>query len=280
MPNSDAMLTLHEAAAVVGCHYQTLYRRVRSGELPAMVVGGTYRIQRTDLDSWLNGRDVRRGAVPHRTTRNWSQLSATLIDTLLDGDTKTARQQADRLLDNGVTVTELCDHLYGPTLTRVGELWLAGEITVAQEHRASRIVEGLLDRATARAGKSGPRVGCVVVAAPVGDRHALAPQMVAAGLHAEGFRVNYLGADLPVEEIVQFAKREVADFVALSCSVADHTGLSKALSALSAEGIPTLIGGSGIGSREALALGATRYGATIADAQLIARELMRTPSSN
>ena len=35
------LLTLQEAADAVGCHYQTLYKRVRSGELPALVAGGS-----------------------------------------------------------------------------------------------------------------------------------------------------------------------------------------------------------------------------------------------
>jgi excisionase family DNA binding protein len=41
------LLTLQEAADIVGCHYQTLYRRVRKGEVPALVAGGSYRISYT-----------------------------------------------------------------------------------------------------------------------------------------------------------------------------------------------------------------------------------------
>ena len=45
-----ALLTLQEAADAVGCHYQTLYRRVRKGEIPALVAGGSYRIRPADLE--------------------------------------------------------------------------------------------------------------------------------------------------------------------------------------------------------------------------------------
>ena len=65
------MLTLQEAADVVGCHYQTLYRRVRNGDIPALVAGGSYRIRREDLDAWLEERDQRAGAVPDRGQRDW-----------------------------------------------------------------------------------------------------------------------------------------------------------------------------------------------------------------
>ncbi len=276
---TDDLLTLHEAAAIVGCHYQTLYRRVRAGELKALMAGGTYRIQRSDLESWLSDRDARHGAVPERNTRSWPKLVTNLLDALLAGDAQAARQQTERLLAGGATMAYLCDHLYGPALYQVGALWSDGQLTIGVEHRASRIVEGLLAHSTSRTSKPGPRIGVVIVAAPLGDRHSLATQMVAAGLHAEGFRVHYLGADLPVAEIVQMAEREQADLVALSCCVVDREGLSDALAALSAAGFSTIVGGYGISESEALMLGATCYGASIEEAQVRARELVRSSAN-
>ena len=279
MIQADDLLTLHEAAAIVGCHYQTLYRHVRAGELKALMAGGTYRIQRGDLESWLSDRDARHGAVPQRNTRSWPKLVTNLLDALLAGDVRAARQQTERLLAGGATMAYLCDHLYGPALYQVGALWSDDQLSIGVEHRASRIVEGLLAHSTSRTSKPGPRIGVVIVAAPLGDRHSLATQMVAAGLHAEGFHVHYLGADLPVAEIVQMAEREQADLVALSCCVVDREGLSAALAALKAAGFSTLVGGHGISESEALTLGATCYGASIEEAQVRARGLVRSSAN-
>lgn len=269
------LLTLQAAADVVGCHYQTLYRRVRSGEIPAMVAGGSYRIRRADLDAWLASREATRGAVPQRGHRDWANQADQLYTTLMAGDGDGARQQVDRLLGGGASTAEFCDLLFAPVLYRIGELWRTGEITIADEHRASRTIEGLLERIAAMRSKPGPRLGTAVVAAPVGDRHALAAQMVAHGLRAEGFVVHYLGADLPIDEIVELAGREDADLVALSWCVEERDGIRKAIAAVSEAGYPVLVGGSGIGSAEALSLGATRYGGSVAEAQQIARELVR-----
>ena len=268
------LLTLQEAADAVGCHYQTLYKRVRSGELPALVAGGSYRISRDDLDAWLRERDVTKGAVPERAERDWPRQAEVLTTSLLDGDARKARQQVDRLISGGATVTDICDRLFAPVLWHVGDLWRNDKIAIADEHRASRIVETLLDRATAARPKTGPRIGSAVVATAIGDRHAIAAQMVAAGLQAEGFTVHYLGANLPVEEIVNFAKRESADLVALSCCVAERGGLSATITALNDAGFPVVVGGSGIGHDEAIELGAARYGGSIAEAQVLARELV------
>ncbi len=270
------LLTLQEAADAVGCHYQTLYKRVRSGELPALVAGGSYRISRDDLDAWLHERDAAKGAVPDRAERDWPRQIETLLASLITGDARSARNQLDRLGAGGVTVAELCDRLLAPTLARIGELWHENELSIADEHRASRIVETLLDRATAARPKSGPRIGSAVIATAVGDRHSIAAQMVAAGLQAEGFAVHYLGAELPVEEIVNMAKREQADLVALSCCVAERGGLTATITAVRAAGFPIMVGGSGIGRAEALELGADRFGGSIAEAQLLARDLVRS----
>jgi methanogenic corrinoid protein MtbC1 len=240
------------------------------------VAGGSYRISRVDLDTWLHERDATAGAVPQRAERDWPRQSDALIASLITGDAHTARQQIDRLIGGGATVAELCDLLFAPVLYRIGELWHLQELSIADEHRASRIIEGLLERASSARPKPGPRVGTAVVATAVGDRHSLAAQMVSAGLQAEGFRVNYLGAELPVAEILAMAQREHADLVALSCCVAEREGISEAVRTLADAGFPVMVGGSGIGRAEALELGATRYGGSIADAQTFARELVRT----
>lgn len=270
------LLTLQEAADAVGCHYQTLYKRVRSGELPALVAGGSYRISRDDLDAWLRERDAAKGAVPERAERDWPRQIDMLLASLITGDARACRKQVDRLTGGGVPVAELCDRLLAPTLARIGTLWHNNDLAIADEHRASRIVETLLDRATAARPKSGPRIGTAVVATAIGDHHSIAAQMVAAGLQAEGFSVHYLGANLPVEEIVNLAKRESADLVALSCCVAERGGLSAAIDALNAACFPVIVGGNGIGRDEALELGAARYGGSIVEAQALAAELVRS----
>ena len=273
------LLTLQEAADVVGCHYQTLYRRVRKGEVPALVAGGSYRIRPADLEAWMAQRDATAGAVPSRGERDWPAQAERLLELMRAGDAAGARQAVDRLLDGGATVADICDRLLAPVLFRIGEGWDAGDISIADEHRASRIAEGLLERASSSRAKPGPRVGSVVVAAPAGDQHALPAQMAAAGLAAEGFVVHFLGADLPVAEIARMAADVDADLIALSCCIADRSGLSAAIAAADDLGIPVLVGGNGIGSAEALQLGAAAYAGSIAEAQTIARELVRERAS-
>ncbi len=52
------MLTADEVAAILRVSTMTVYRLIRSGELPAVRVGRTYRIREEDLDAYVESQVV------------------------------------------------------------------------------------------------------------------------------------------------------------------------------------------------------------------------------
>jgi excisionase family DNA binding protein len=48
------VLTPREAAEYLNIHIRTIYRLVKSGEIPGRKVGGSWRFKRTDLEEWLS----------------------------------------------------------------------------------------------------------------------------------------------------------------------------------------------------------------------------------
>ena len=54
----DRLLTVSEVAATMRVSNMTVYRLIRSGELPALRVGKGYRIFESDLERFLEGRSV------------------------------------------------------------------------------------------------------------------------------------------------------------------------------------------------------------------------------
>lgn len=50
---STPMLSIKQAAAIVGIHWRTVYAHVVSGNLTAYKVGRQWRIKREDLDGWI-----------------------------------------------------------------------------------------------------------------------------------------------------------------------------------------------------------------------------------
>jgi excisionase family DNA binding protein len=53
-PNDrQAFLTTEEVLAYLKTTPRTIYRLIRSGELPAVRIGRQWRFRRTDLDQWV-----------------------------------------------------------------------------------------------------------------------------------------------------------------------------------------------------------------------------------
>ncbi len=69
-------MNLKEAAHDLGVHYQTAYKWVRSGELPAVRIGGRYEVSQAAIDQFLAARRTVAGAdaAAARATRRTSDL--------------------------------------------------------------------------------------------------------------------------------------------------------------------------------------------------------------
>jgi excisionase family DNA binding protein len=53
-PDHSSFLTVEEVLHSLKVTSRTVYRLIRTGELPAVRVGRQWRIRRVDLDTWLN----------------------------------------------------------------------------------------------------------------------------------------------------------------------------------------------------------------------------------
>ena len=65
LDNSNRMMTIKEVAEYLSVHEKTIYRLVKSGELPALRVGGQWRFEKKVLDSWIQNRTHGEKAQPN-----------------------------------------------------------------------------------------------------------------------------------------------------------------------------------------------------------------------
>ena len=112
-------------------------------------------------------------------------------------------------------VPEFLDHVLTPVLAEIGERWQKGQLSVAHEHLATAQVRQVLGWVRQAAETTGP-APVLVVATPAGQLHEGGALIVAAAAAAEGWRVQYLGANLPALEIAEAARRTGARAVGLS----------------------------------------------------------------
>jgi excisionase family DNA binding protein len=52
----NEILTVKEVAVFLKLHQTTVYKMIKSGELPAFRIGGDWRFRRSRIEEWLTSR--------------------------------------------------------------------------------------------------------------------------------------------------------------------------------------------------------------------------------
>jgi DNA-binding transcriptional MerR regulator/methylmalonyl-CoA mutase cobalamin-binding subunit len=112
-----------------------------------------------------------------------------------------------------LSAPELLDNLLAPLLEAIGEQWRVGTLRPYHEHMASAVIRSFLG--TTR-GDISPLAPVFLAATPARQRHEIGALLATASAAAVGWRVLYLGPDLPPEEIAAAALHQGARVVALS----------------------------------------------------------------
>jgi len=121
----------------------------------------------------------------------------------LDGlDEPGAQAVLDKLLTDFTVETVLRDVLL-PYLHDLGQRWEQGTVSVAQEHFASHVVRGRM--ASLARGWGNGRGPQAVLACPPGELHDLALLAFGIVLGRSGWRVGYLGVNMPILDLTQMA---------------------------------------------------------------------------
>jgi methanogenic corrinoid protein MtbC1 len=122
-----------------------------------------------------------------------------------------------------------------PFLNAVGDGWESGALSVAQEHFVSEVLEAFLVgqwRPLAQTAR-GPRI---VLATFEGELHSLGLHMAAVFLALRGFKLVFLGANTPLDDIVSAATASGSLAAVIGTSLAaDPKRAARGLAALRAE---------------------------------------------
>lgn len=211
--------------------------------------------------SVARGRDVARHAP-----------AAEVVDQALAVTARLDAVELEHVLRRAIAqfgVTSFIEDVASPLLRRIGEDWHAGRSTIAHEHLASTTVHDIVVE-TMRSMARGSAAATVLVATPAGERHAIGAALVGAAAAAEGWRVLYLGADVPARDIAAAASATKAAVVAVSVTYVHDRDRTldqiRSLRYLLPPGVVLIMGGAGAsGMAPDLAGDGVRVGATLAD---------------
>ena len=140
-----------------------------------------------------------------------------------------------------VSPADLTEGVLVPLMREVGEGWVEGRLGIAHEHMASAIVRNLLSGIVLSRNLPGTGPG-IVVGTPARQTHELGALVVAATAASAGWRVTYLGADLPATAIATAVRDTGARAIALSIThPSDDADLPQELGALRAAVPPEVV---------------------------------------
>ena len=266
--SGDETYGLREAAELLGVHYMTVYRYIRTGRLPAHQAGSQWQVSAADLKRF--GRTTKVTGGRGKRFRLDSDAAERLVARLLVSDENGSWAIVEEALAGGASPRNVYVDLFGPALRMIGDLWARGAITVADEHRASVVVRRLVGRLGPLFRTRGPRRGTVIVGTPAGERHELPTVFAADMLRSLGLEVVDLGADVPADAFAACAAAaDSLTGIGIAVTLSRHGGsLGALIRTIRNAGVtaPIVVGGAGITNARARALGADHWAHDVDDA--------------
>lgn len=202
-------LTTKEVARLCRVSDATVKRWEESGLLKSERTSGGHRRFRVEevarfqreqnlgLKQCHSDDSATRAAVARRVPKTFS-ASSSLFHALINGREE---QAADILINaflNGDDLPEIFDNTVTEAMRRIGDLWVRGELTVAQEHLASRTVLNAAQKLRAVVPVPQMSGKMAFVAAIEGDLHELPTHLAQIALEAAGWEVLNFGANTPL----------------------------------------------------------------------------------
>ena len=171
----------------------------------------------------------------------------------LSGDRATAAELATDFAGRDESCLRVVTQLLAPSQRDVGERWLRGECTVAEEHSATFVTESVLS-SLAVGLETQEHVGTVVMVCAEGELHSLPARMATELMTANGWRVIHLGSAMPAGKLRYYLAEIGADVVGVSVTLATNLpGAARTVRAARQAGYSVICGGRAFDSSGARA---------------------------
>jgi methanogenic corrinoid protein MtbC1 len=175
------------------------------------------------------------------------------LNALLEGDARVGHELVDGLLARKVSLATIYSDYIRRGMYEVGELWERNQISVSIEHLAASTTQLIVSELFFML-KCPPDNGRQVIIACVPyELHDVGTLIVANVFQLAGWKIQLLGANTPVEDMVDFIARRKPDMLALSCTLpANRHGLEEALAktVVAFPQLEILIGGQALGGSD------------------------------
>lgn len=206
--------------------------------------------------------------------------NSAIFEAVLTGKRKKISELVEEELSKNISAKEILDEKLIPAINETGKLFEKGIYFLPQLISSAETMKIALERLEPllKESQNSSDSGTVVIATVAGDIHDIGKNLVALMLKNYGFHVIDLGKDVPSEEIIETAKKEDADIIALSALMTTTMLEMKEVVRLKKEAglrAKVMIGGAVITQSYCEEIGADGYSKDAKEAVVIAKRLVQ-----
>lgn len=150
-------------------------------------------------------------------TKNYNDY--TIYDALLAGSESVTSDMLISAHLNGKPLTLIFDEMICPALRKIGERWFAGEISVAQEHLATRTVLNAIYKLRNTLPVPEPTGTLAICCALENEYHELPTHLAQITIENEGWDVFNFGANTPIYCLTEEMSKHQPDIICISSTI-------------------------------------------------------------
>lgn len=140
------------------------------------------------------------------------------LNALLDGDKKQCTQIVQTLIQNEIGIKEIFMDLFQRSMYRIGLLWEKERCSIADEHIATKITDGLIELVS-NSFTTEKKIGKLALITCIDKEfHDLGARMVAGYFEASAWNTIFAGSNTPEQDIIHLIKEKQPDIVGISIS--------------------------------------------------------------
>jgi len=203
-----------------------------------------------------------------------------LADSIIAGDNVKSKEITQKLVDSGVSSSEILNEGLVPGMEVVGRQFKANEMYIPEVLIAARAMHAAMDIIKPMLSESGAKMkGTVIIGTVQGDLHDIGKNLVGMMLEGGGFSVIDVGVDVSAEKYVEEAKKSGAKLIGLSALLTTTMPVMKDVIAIlktdsSTADVKVMVGGAPLTQEYSDSIGANGYAPDASSAVDLASKLL------
>lgn len=141
------------------------------------------------------------------------------LEFLLQGNRVKCSETVHDYLKQNPSIMELYEQVLKVSLYEIGRLWETNKISVAAEHLATAITEGILNELFEQLISKEKFNKKVVLTCVENEQHQVGIKMVADMFEMKGWDSYFLGTGIPINELKRYIEEIKPDILAISLSI-------------------------------------------------------------